>query len=260
MSTRVAWVGALVVFLLIGVFALRLQVIGVYHRAMFVVYPTAERAIAYADESFSSQNDSRYDLARAKFYYTRALGFRPSAYVHHQLARIEFLEGNFNSAMFFINRAIENSDTVYPNSYYIRGLIEGYMGNYSAAAKDYEQYVSSDTHNWAALNDYAWVLLKDQRYSDALKVVADALQYFPENAWLLNSAATTLYELGQYDQALALAQAAEEAALKVKESEWLVAYPGNDPGIAQKGLAEFRNALKENIHTIALALATSAVQ
>ena len=38
------------------------------------------------------------------------------------------------------------------------------MGDYASAAKDYETYLRTDSKNWAAINDYAWVLIKDKEY------------------------------------------------------------------------------------------------
>ena len=180
--------------------------------------------------------------------------------VHHQLARIAFLRGDFFTALSLIHHQIALHGDNLPNSYYIRGLIEGYAGLYEKAVLDYEHYLTYDPDNWAAINDYAWVLLKDGKAETALTALEHGLEYHPDNAWLLNSKATALFELGRYAEALQAAEAAVRSAQDLGKEEWLVAYPGNDPAIAGEGLASLRNAIRENMHTIESAIATSTVQ
>ncbi len=147
-----------------------------------------------------------------------------------------------------------------PNSYYVRALIEGYMGDYENSARDYEHFLRFDPINWATLNDYAWVLLKAERFSDAAEISARGLVDFPDNPWLLNSHAIALFELGRYPEALSAAQKASREVALVSEASWLHAYPGNDPKIGAQGLAVFKKAVADNMHTIQLAIETSTVQ
>ena len=170
-------------------------------------------------------------------------------------------KGDFEKAIARINAEINlPGGPITPSSYYIRGLIEGYMGDYAASAKDYEKYLESDPHNWAALNDYAWALLKGQKFEEAADVTARGLVYFPDNAWLLNSSATAFFELGRYDEALAQARKAQSAVAELSEKQWLTAYPGNDPKVARAGIATFQKAVEDNIHAITLKVASSTVQ
>ena len=104
--------------------------------------------------------------------------------------------------------------------------------------------------NWAALNDYAWVLLKAGEHERARDAALRGLEYFPENAWLLNSLAIALYELGEYEDAHDASQKAATAVARVSESEWSHAYPGNDPAIAAEGLTTFKGAVEKNMHMI----------
>ena len=134
------------------------------------------------------------------------------------------------------------------------------MGIYDSAAKDYEYFLKFDPHNWAAINDYAWVLLKAGRAKEAAKATEEGLKYFPNNPWLLNSSAIALYEVGDLQKARTRALHAWETVQKVEEREWLHSYPGNDPAIAGQGIATFRRAVQENMHTIEIAIASSTVQ
>src|SRR3989344_2355627 len=151
----------------------------------------AAKACAYGDRHFSAPEVREYDINRAEYWYLRALKMDPNLLgANHQLARIAFLRGNFSKAISLINAEIAlPKGPVTPSSYYIRGLIEGYMGRYDDSSKDYEHYLESDPHNWAALNDLAWGLLKAQRFSEAADATKKGLAYFPENPWLLNSRA-----------------------------------------------------------------------
>ncbi|MDO8514302.1 MAG: tetratricopeptide repeat protein [bacterium] len=229
--------------------------------ALYVINPTAARAFAYGERHFNASNSSAYDIARAEYFFKKAAALDPTIlYLYHELARIDFLKGRFNAALAKIDFQISMHGDETPNSYYVRGLIEGYMGKYDASAKDYERYLEYDPTNWAALNDYAWVLLKANRPEEAAAATARGLENFPDNPWLLNSQATALYEMGDYAGALVYVQRADAEVRKTTEKQWLVAYPGNDPKIASDGLAAFKKAVSGNMHTIEQSLASSTVQ
>lgn len=231
-------------------------------KALYTVAPSQERAVRYGDRHFNAMSARLYDFEAAKYFYAEAETYRtPHPYLFHQLARIAFLEGNLNTALFHINRQIDRYGDELPNSYYMRGLIEGYKGEYAAAVEDYAHYLSLlDVPNWAAITDYSWVLLKAERFGEAMNAAEHGLVLFPDNAWLLNTSAIAFYELGEYDEALQRAIRAVEAAGGVTREEWLTAYPGNDPRIADDGIATLRASTEQNMHMIEAALASSTVQ
>src|SRR3989344_3690178 len=166
--------------------ALSAQVVG--EKIMMKIFPSGERAFEYGDRHLDGQDPSQYDVEAAENFFKQAVKLDPELlYVHHQLARIAFLKGDFVTALFQINLQIQKHADETPNSYYVRGLIEGYMGDYGAAAKDYEEFLKVDPRNWAAVNDLAWVLLEDNRPQEAADATEEGLKYFPENPWLLKS-------------------------------------------------------------------------
>jgi tetratricopeptide (TPR) repeat protein len=225
------------------------------------IFPNADRAFSYGEEHFDATNPSQYNINLANYFFWQARDLDPNLlYVDHEIARIYFLRGEYGAALVAINLQIENHGDSTPNSYYIRGLIEGYMGDYGDADIDYKHFIPFDPHDWAAKNDDAWVLLKANRYEDALQITDAGLADDPTNPWLLNSQATALYELGNYKQALSSATMALNAFSTLTDAQWSHAYPGNDPAIAPQGLATFKNAIVENIHTINLALASSTIE
>lgn len=232
-----------------------------YENVAYAVDPSPQRAFDYGEAHFDPRYPGMYDLDRAQYFFQLAARQDPTLpYLYHQLARISFLQGNFTVALSEINLQLQLHGDSEPAAYYVRGLIEGYMGDYIAAANNYQRFLQFEPDNWAAKNDEAWVLLKADEYQQALQVINSGLTNAPANAWLLNSKATALYELGDYPDALAAAQSALTAADDLTPQKWSTAYPGNDPAIATRGLSAFQADVVANIHTIQLAAASSTVQ
>lgn len=245
------------VALYMAFFAVLILIIAILHPRTFVraeenffdtIDPSAKRALQYGDRHFDAPNPQQYDLVRAEFFYHEALARDPMLpYVHHQLARIAFLKGDFGLAMAHINKELALSDTPSPASYYIRALIRGYLKDYVGAAEDYETYFKITPANWAGINDYSWVLLKADAPQLARSALEWGLKQWPDNPWLLTNYATALYELRRFEEAETAAIAAERAVARVTTNDWLMAYPGNDPLMAPAGLAAFKKAAADNV-------------
>ncbi len=201
-----------------------------------------------------SASEAQYNLEHAEKMLYRAMEIDPShRYGFHQLARIAFLHADFEKALALINIELQKNPSPSPSSYYIRALIKGYMDDFGGAAMDYETYLKTDPRNWAAINDYGWVLIKQGRLSEALIVLDWGLLFHDGNPWLLNSKATALFELDRIEQAQEVVAMAVISAANITEAEWLRAYPGNDPLIAKEGVETFKKSVEENMHTISLA-------
>src|SRR3989344_2731301 len=182
--------------------------------------PTAQEAYEYGTLYFDARTPARYDIVRAEELFKRALALDSRLpYVNHQLARIQFLRSNFPAAILFINKELEVNPMPSPSSYYVRGLILGYMGKYDLAAEDYRRYLESDPNNWAAVNDYAWVLLKAGHAREALAVVEAMLPLAPSNPWLLNSGAIAAFEVGEQGTARMYIERAAKGVQTLTEKE-----------------------------------------
>ena len=248
---------------LLAAFLLTPYILNGWENTMMRLEPSAERAYAYATRHFDARNSSvMYDIDRAELLYKEAIALDAAhALAYHQLARIAFLRGGFYKALGLIDASIVlQGEPINPSSYYVRGLILGFMGRYDEAAQNFEVFLAKYPSNWAAVNDYAWALLKAERAREVVDVVGKALENSPTNPWLLNTYAIALYETGAYTDALLAAQKAKATVTDVSEEDWLIAYPGNDPEIARDGVAAFKNAIAENMHRIEVVLGASAVQ
>jgi len=213
--------------------------------------PTAARAYDYGVRHFDALTPQEYDVERARYFFTEALKHDPKyPMANYELARIAFLQSNFPLALYIIGQEFAVNPHPTPATYYVRALIEGYMGNYTSAEKDYETYFKVTPANWAAINDYSWVLLKDDLPGGAHAALSWGLNQWPQNAWLLANDATALYELGRFSEAAAVAKKAVPSVNALTVGDWLTAYPGNDPLIAQEGLDNFKKTTQENLAKI----------
>lgn len=222
-----------------------------FERVVLSLFPSSERAYQYGARHFSSHNAAAYDpdTALAFFLTSAALDAR-HPFAVHEIARLYFLKGDFAQALSYSNIQVRYHGAAYPNAYYVRGLIKGFMGDYDGARRDYEEYLRSDVTNWAALNDYAWVLLKAGRANAAAIATARGLTHFPQNPWLLNSRAIALAELGQLREARDAARDAVRASMQLTEEEWLIAYPGNDPRVAAQGILTLQESTRRNLGAV----------
>lgn len=224
---------------------------GVYEDVAIRLFPSAERAFEYGHRHFDAGSGWAYDIDRAeRMYHIAAELDGDLPYISHELARIAFLRGDFDAALGLIDRELAESPSPHPSSHYVRGLILGFMERYIEAAKSFETYLGYHPNNWAGVNDYAWVLLKDERPAEALAALENLLRKNQENAWLLNSAAIAAYELGEFEKARAYVERAYELVGGITREEWLTAYPGNDPRVASEGIGALKDAIAGTMHTI----------
>ena len=217
----------------------------------YFVAPSADRAYAYGDIHLNPSRPADYDIDRAQYFFAKAAAYDPPLpFVYHQLARIAFIEGNLPKALTLIDFQIDNEGDASPSSYYVRGLIEGSEGDYADAEKDYAHFLELEPINWAGANDYAWVLLKDNKPQMADAAVQSVLPHFPNNAWLLNTDSIALYEMGDATTAKERLDQAAAAAATLSPQDWSRAYPGNDPDIAAEGLAALKQAIQDNMQRV----------
>ncbi|MBI2108958.1 MAG: hypothetical protein HYT93_02125 [Parcubacteria group bacterium] len=201
---------------------------------------------------FNVGGSGKYDLDRAAEYFNKALGVDPNVSdAWHQLARIDFLRGDFDGALEKINTQIELHGDSLMSSYYIRGLIYGYTKEYEKAEKNFLKFFEWDRNNWAVYNDLAWIYFQQGNYEKTRQTAEGGLAHFPNNPWLLNMTALAHMNLGNNEKAKIYFQKALFWAETLTESDWHRAYPGNDPNVAGQGVYEMKEAIRFNINLTA---------
>ena len=205
-------------------------------------------ALEIGNYYFNVYGDGVYDLRRAQKYFERALFLDPNVPdAWHQLARIDFLRGNFADALLKINKQIEIHGDSFMASYYMRGLINGYAGNLNQAEADFKKFLAWDSANWAAHNDLAWIYFKKGDYKKVEITAREGLVFDKSNPWLLISLGASLLNQGKKSEAKKIFESAQATAAALTEKDWNKAYPGNDPRIALKGLEEMKKTIEYNL-------------
>lgn len=211
----------------------------------------AELALSIGYYSFNTFGRSSYDLERAEYYLYRSLELDPMVRSGwHQLARIDFLRGNLGAGLIKINRQIELHGDSFPSAYYIRGLIYAFGNRLEEAERDFLHYVSLLEEEWAGNNDLAWVYFRQGKYEQALEYADKGLVHSPTNPWLLTMKGIALINLDRKSEAREPLKEAHIEAAKLTRDDWVRAYPGNNPAIAEQGLAEMRAAIEANLELV----------
>jgi tetratricopeptide (TPR) repeat protein len=199
---------------------------------------------------FNEFDNGAHDLDKAEEYFIKALEIDPQSPVSwFQLARIDFLRGNFQSALYKINKQIELHGDEMKNAYYIRGLIHGFDGQLGKAEQDFLKFLSfeAESRGWAVHNDLAWIYFRQGNYERAEHFANQGLLYNPGNAWLLIMRGVSLLNLGEKQEAKKVLEEALAAVEQLTEEDWQGAYPGNDPRVASQGLREMREVVEFNL-------------
>jgi tetratricopeptide (TPR) repeat protein len=129
----------------------------------------------------------------------------------------------------------------------MRGLIYGYAGKYKEAQDNFLVFLSWDNKNWAAHTDLSWAYFQDGSYQDSYETAMRGLLFSPRNPWLLNMAGVSLLNQGKKIESITFFEKALDNVKNLSADNWSRAYPGNDPAIADKGLAETIKAMEVNL-------------
>lgn len=197
-----------------------------------------------------------YDLKKARLYYTELINRDPrgNQIAWYQLGRIDFIEGDFNGALF----KFEKQKNLFPDSGlnpdYMVGLVYGYRARQSGKEADWEsaenafkrfiEYVPAAP--WSRV-DLAWIYFAQGKFEEMKPVLKIGLDFNPDNAWLHNMYGLAYLNTGELEVAHGHFVTAEELSQLLTPADWGSAYPGNDPNDWAQGLKEFKAALQKNI-------------
>lgn len=224
---------------------------GFYYCLALSVDGDASNAFKCGNYYFGTYGPFGYDIRKAEYYFGRAVEIDPTTPdAWHQYARTAFLRRDFPTAMYRINRQFEERGDELMASYYIRGLIYGYAKKYPMAEQDFKKFLIWRPTSWAANNDLAWIYFAQGKFTEAKEQSEIGLENYRENVWLLTTHAMAIYNLGDTDGAYDQLLVARQKASQLTQKDWLIAYPGNDPAIAKKGLEELKKTIDKNIELV----------
>lgn len=198
---------------------------------------------------FNVHDEGAYDLALAEKYFIEALQVDPNVHgAWYNLGHLSFIQGNFASAIYRLNKQIELHGHRIVGTYYLRALTYAFDQQYEKAIADYEYQLSEVYPNdpWG-LNDFAWVYSMTGDFEKALELAEEGLAWAPENPWLLTTAGVALMNLDRYEEAASYLERAYEHALLLTEEDWGRAYPNNDPAIRSESLAFMQETIRKNL-------------
>ncbi|KKS38293.1 MAG: hypothetical protein A3G49_02530 [Candidatus Sungbacteria bacterium RIFCSPLOWO2_12_FULL_41_11] len=219
-----------------------------FPRLAVFVYPDAKFAVNIGNYYFNVGGKGDYDLARAEKFFRYALFLNsrvPDAW--HELARIDFLRGDFAGALEKINKQIALHGDLFMASFYIRGLINGYAGNFDEAERDFKKFLEWDKTNWAVHNDLAWIYFQKGDYKKTEEIARAGLEFNRGNIWLLISLGVALLNQEKKEEARKILEEAGMAATLLSETDWQKAYPGNNPLWAKTGLEKMKETIEFNL-------------
>ena len=206
------------------------------------------------------QADGKYNLEKARQFFGEALEKNPEGnkLAWHQLGRIDFLEGEFDEAIYKFEKQIEYFGDQIPNVYYMLGLTYGYQARdtgyeiaWQNAEENFIKYLSYDPLSPWARVDLGWIYFAQGKYELMVDLLEVGLTYHPDNPWLLNMYGLALLNTGEPDKARQYFIWAQSAADQLTIEEWGESYPGNDPDVWGRGLGEFREIIAKNIELTA---------
>ena len=212
-----------------------------------IVFFSASRANFYFNMGNHFFGGGAYDLAKAEKYYDKVVQINPELpRLNYQMARLEFIRGDFFSAISHINKEIELFPE-YKRSHYVRGLVYGFKGNYDLAISDFKEFLIWKPESWAGHNDLAWLYFQKGDIKAVESQARLGLEYNPNNPWLENIYGVALLNLERKEESRLALKSSLENFERIGPKEWGGAYPGNDPRIYKKGYEETLKAIRENL-------------
>jgi tetratricopeptide (TPR) repeat protein len=200
---------------------------------------------------FFGKNNLIYNTYLARYFFTYAsdpiLG-NPIPFADYQLARISFIQGNLDRAIY----ELENSFKQNPKNnkaYYLLGLIYGYQNKEYLAIDAFSTYIQKEPTTWAGRNDKAWLQFRVGDIDGALQTI-EPLREQRSNPWVQNTYGVLLMNKGKYSEAKEALFAANTVAQSMSAHDWGYAYPGNDPRIYTAGLDAMKKSIQNNLELI----------
>ena len=211
-----------------------------------VVDDTVEDRYRMAQDMFNSTENRTLGRAEALLVGNIDNLHEPSLYL---LARVYMAQQDTEAVIAAANVYLD----VFPENkrmHYLRGLARGYEENFDQAIDDFQTFIGYAPNEWAGYLDLSWVYFQNGKMSQSQQVISDAIDRFPDNAWLESAYSVILHNQGNEKVALYYAERALQHAQSVSAQDWRRAYSANDPRRVDSDLADFIGVLNYNLALI----------
>jgi len=202
---------------------------------------------------FSSDH---YDLSQARYYYESSIKNDPQSnpLQWYQLARINFLEAEFDTAIHNLDKQREYFGDTVPNVHYMYGLVYGFRADMYKRPQDFElaekhflqflEYMPDSP--WGRI-DLSWIYFSQREFDNMLLALDPVYDQEQDNPWFLNMYGLAAMNTGEPEMAVKYMTRAVALSSEVQVADWADVYPGNSPTDWEVGLVEFGQALKLNL-------------
>ena len=197
-----------------------------------------------------------YDLKKAQYFFERAITKNPKEnnLLWYQSGRVDFINGNFDSALFKFAKQREYFRDEVPNVYYMIGLTYGYKARKTGNSEDWQNAEAGfkkvisffPKAPWPYV-DLSWLYFSQGKYTEMKPLLEKALGYEANNPWLLNMYGLALLNTGDKKMAHEYFLFAQEESMNLTIEDWGKSYPGNNPELWGAGLLEFRTLIGKNV-------------
>lgn len=233
-----------------------------YHAGtLALVFDRTDAALAYSIGAYYFGNQSKIGTAEARPYdtdlaqeaFSKAISIQPTLpLAHYMRARIAFVNADFDAGIADINAELALVPTN-KRPLYMRGLMyayRGHKGDLDLAAADFREFVAWAPREWAGYNDLAYVLAKGGNYADAVIALRQGIAQAKNgstNPWLWDALGVMELNLKHYQASVAALEKAQSYAASLTETDWQLAYPGNDPSLASSGVKALQDSIVRNL-------------
>jgi tetratricopeptide (TPR) repeat protein len=200
---------------------------------------------------FFGKNNLIYNTSIARYFFTYAsdpiLG-NPIPFAHYQLARISFIQGNLDRAIYELETDFKQNPKN-NKAYYLLGLVYGYQNKEYQAIDAFSTYIEKEPTTWAGRNDKAWLQFRVGDIDGALQTI-EPVRGQRTNPWIQNTYGVLLMNKEKYSEAKEALLAANTVAQSMSAHDWGYAYPGNDPRIYSAGLDAMKKSIQSNLELV----------
>ncbi len=173
-------------------------------------YKIYEKAVAQQMMGVIAYSQNDYKKASVEFEKAISMGALPPSVeltLIFNLAQFSLLEGHNQKALSYLNRWFNEVDNITVSAYALRAQAFLALGNLKNAEMDISTALKKSTkpkQTWYSI--LLSIYLQQNRYKEALPVLEEAVEYFPNKKVFLQQLSAIYFELGQEDDSFSVQQ------------------------------------------------------